>query len=80
MITQAKSFDSRTIEENEVRTSEAAASSTTEISRRQSSSRVMPFNMELPVRRVICAVSMTFFHFTVSAVDEAAAVVRASRP
>src|SRR5258708_9459503 len=39
--TQAKSFDSRTTVENEVRTKAAAASSTIEISRVHSTSRVM---------------------------------------
>src|ERR1700758_3253112 len=45
VMTQAKSFDSRTIVENEVRTSETAASSTIEIRRRQSNSNVIPFSM-----------------------------------
>src|SRR5580704_1010764 len=45
VMTQAKSFDSRTIVENEVRTSETAASSTIEIRRRQSNSNVIPFSI-----------------------------------
>src|SRR6516162_3527318 len=45
VMTQAKSFDSRTIVENDVRTSDTAASSTIEIRRRQSSSSVIPFSM-----------------------------------
>ena len=42
--TQAKSFDSRTMVENEVRTSAAAASSTMEIRRVHSISRVTALN------------------------------------
>src|SRR5215471_8382623 len=42
VMTQAKSFDSRTMVENEVRTSDAAASSTIEMRRRHSSSSVIP--------------------------------------
>src|SRR6516162_9330624 len=45
VMTQAKSFDSRTMVENEVRTSETAASSTIEIRRRQSNSNVIPFSI-----------------------------------
>src|SRR5690606_17894584 len=46
VITQAKSLDSRTIDENEVRTREAAASSTVEMSRRHNNSSVMLLSVE----------------------------------
>jgi hypothetical protein len=46
VMTQAKSFDSRTTEEKEVRTKAAAASSTIEIKRRQINSTAIAFSIE----------------------------------
>src|SRR5882757_814622 len=48
VMTQAKSLDSRTTEENEVRTKAAAASSTIEINRRQINSTVIAFSIQDP--------------------------------
>src|SRR5664280_2590955 len=45
VMTQAKSLDSRTIDEKDVRTSDAAASSTIEMSLRHKSSRVIPLSI-----------------------------------
>ncbi len=74
--TQAKSLDSRTTVENEVRTSAAAASSTIEISRVHSTSSVIAFKVAMSVpsySAVMPAVVMTLFHFTRSVAKKARA-------
>src|ERR1700738_5241889 len=55
VMTQAKSFDSRTRVENDVRANDAAASSTTEISRRHRSSNVIPSSMFSSASVEICS-------------------------